>query len=211
MRKKLDLLFKIIIVIVSGIGLFLNFKLLTVRDSIIYFTIQSNLLCFIFYLITVILMFNKKIKKNDMYYILKGMATMAITITFFVYWLVLSSGAGMEAYIGHDLENYLVHLFTPLLVIFDYIVFGEKGNLKKNYPFIWSFVLIAYTLFDIIYVMFGGTFAGGVKYPYPYMNVEELGLFRVFVNCMVIYVFFVGYGSIVQWLDDKLSRKGEAK
>ena len=55
--------------------------------------------------------------------------------------------------------------------------------------------------------MLGGTFAGGVKYPYPYMNVEELGLFKVCINCMVIYVFFVGYGSIVQWLDYKLARK----
>lgn len=205
MRKKLDLLFKIIIVLVSGIGLFLNFKLLTVRDSIIYFTIQSNLLCFIFYLITVILMLTKKLKKNNMYYISKGMVTMAITITFFVYWIILSSGEGMEAYIGHNLENYFVHLFTPSLIILDYIIFGEKGNLKKNYPLIWSFVLIAYIIFDIIYVMLGGTFADGVKYPYSYMNVEELGLFKVCINCMFIYVFFVGYGSIVQWLDYKLA------
>ena len=65
MKKKVDLLFKAIIVLVSGIGLFLNFKLLTIRDSIIYFTIQSNLLSFIFYLITVILMLTKKLKKNN--------------------------------------------------------------------------------------------------------------------------------------------------
>ena len=207
MKNKFDLLFKIIIVIVSGVGLYLNFNLLTIRDSIIYFTIQSNLLCFIFYFSIVILMITKKLKKNDIYYILKGMVTMAITITFFVYWLILSSGEGMEVYIGHDLENYFVHLFTPLLVIFDYIILGKKGNLKKNYPFIWSFILIAYTLFDIIYVMLGGTFAGGVKYPYPYMDIDELGLIRVFANCLIIYVFFVGYGSIVQWLDNKLARK----
>lgn len=207
MKNKLDLLFKIIIVIVSGIGLYLNFNLLTIRDSIIYFTIQSNLLCFLFYLIAVVLMITKKLKKNDMYYISKGMVTMAITITMFVYWLLLSSGDGMEAYMGHDLENYFVHLFTPLLVIFDYIILGEKGNLKKNYPFIWSFILIAYSLFNVIYVFFGGTFAGGVKYPYPYMDIDNLGLFRVLMNCLVIYIFFVGYGSIVQWLDNKLARK----
>ena len=191
MKNKLDLLFKIIIVIVSGIGLYLNFNLLTIRDSIIYFTIQSNVLCFLFYLIAVVLMITKKLKKNDMYYISKGMVTMAITITMFVYWLLLSSGDGMEAYMGHDLENYFVHLFTPLLVIFDYIILGEKGNLKKNYPFIWSFILIAYSLFNVIYVFFGGTFAGGVKYPYPYMDIDNLGLFRVLMNCLVIYIFFI--------------------
>lgn len=207
MKNKLDLLFKIIIVVVSGIGLYLNINMSSFKESIIYFTIQSNLLCFIFYFITVILMLTKKLKKNDLYYILKGMVTMGITITMFVYQLALSSDGGMGAYIGHDLECNFVHLYTPLLIIFDYIIFGEKGHLKKNYPFIWSWILIAYTLFNIIYVLLGGTFFGGLKYPYSYMNVEELGLVRVFINCLVIYVFFVGYGSIVQWLDNKLGDK----
>lgn len=63
MKAKLDLFFKIIIVIVSGVGLYFNINLLTLKDSIIYFTIQSNLFCFIFYLITVILMLMRKLKR----------------------------------------------------------------------------------------------------------------------------------------------------
>ena len=207
MKNKLSLIFKILIVIMSGIGLYLNFKLLTVRDSIIYFTIQSNLLCFLYFLGLVVITITKKLKRNELYYISKGMVTMATTITMFVYWLVLSSGEGMEAYIGHNLENYFVHLFTPLLVIFDYIIFGEKGHLKKNYPFIWSFILIAYLIFEVVYVALGGRFWGGTKYPYPCMNIEELGLFRAGINALLIYVFFVGYGSIVQNLDNKLLKR----
>ena len=123
MKEKLSLLFKILIVIVSGVGLYLNFRLLTVRDSIIYFTIQSNLLCFLYFLGLVIFTITKKLKKGELYYISKGMVTMTITITMFVYWFILSSGEGMIAYAGHNLENYFVHLFTPLLVIFDYIIY----------------------------------------------------------------------------------------
>lgn len=207
MKDKLSLLFKIIIVIVSGIGLYLNFNLLSVRNSIIYFTIQSNILCFIYFLVLVILTVTKKLKKNDFYYVSKGMVTMAITITFIVYHLVLVPEGGIAAYVGHNLENNFVHLFTPLLVMLDYILFAEKGHLKKNYPFIWNFVLVAYTIFNVVYVLFGGRFSNGTIYPYPCMNIDNLGLFRVIVNCCVIYGVFLIYGYLVYRIDNKLARK----
>ena len=207
MKEKLSLLFKIIIVIVSGIGLYLNFNLLSFRNSIIYFTIQSNLLCFIYFLALVILTIIKKLKKNDFYYISKGMVTMAITITFIVYHFVLVPEGGLDAYVGHELENNFVHLFTPLLVIFDYIIFGEKGHLKKSYPFIWNFVLVAYVIFNVVYVLIGGRFANGSCYPYPCMNIDNLGLIRTSINCLIIYVAFLVYGYIVLWLDNKIALK----
>ena len=207
MKEKLSLLFKIIIVMVSGIGLYLNFNLLSFRNSIIYFTIQSNLLCFIYFLGLVLFTITKKIKKNDFYYISKGMVTMAITITFIVYWFVLVPEGGIEAYVGHELENNFVHLFTPLLVIFDYIIFGEKGHLKKKYPFIWNFVLVAYVIFNVVYVLIGGRFANGSCYPYPCMNIDNLGLFRVAINSIVIYIGFLLFGYLVYFIDNKIVLK----
>lgn len=207
MKDKLSLLFKIIIVIVSGIGLYLNFNLFSVRDSIIYFTIQSNLLCFVYFLIVVILEVTNKLKKNNFYYVSKGMVSMAITITFLVYHLVLVPEGGIAGYIGHDLENNFVHLITPLIVIFDYVIFCEKGHLKKNYPFIWNFVLVAYTVFNLVYVIFGGRFSDGTIYPYPCINIEKLGLFRVVMNCVIIYAVFFIYGYIVYLFDNKLAKK----
>lgn len=206
MKEKLSFIFKLFILIMCGIGLYLNFKIFSLNESLVYFTIQSNLLCFIFYLIVIVLTLMKKLKKNNIYYIVKGTSTMTITITMFVYQILLSSSDGMGAYINHELECNFVHLYVPLLIIFDYIIFGEKGNLKKHYPFIWSIILIAYLIFDIVYVSLGGTFANGNNYPYFYMNVEELGLFKVMINCLCIYIFFVGYGYIVQWLDNKVAK-----
>ena len=132
---------------------------------------------------------------------------MAITVTMFVYQILLSSSNGMGAFEGHMLECNLVHLVVPLLVILDYIVFSSKGNLKKEYPFIWSFILIAYQLFVVIYGLWGGTFMNGSKYPYFYMDVDKYGIMGVIGNCLIVYVFFVGYGSIVQMLDSKLKNK----
>ncbi len=204
MKKIVSLLFKIVIVIMSGIGLYINFKLLSFEKGIIYFTIQSNLLCFLFFIVIIILEITGKLTKNNWYYIIKGMITMAITITMFVYQILLSSSDGVGAYTGHMLECNFVHLYVPLLVIFDYIIFGEKGHLKKEYPFYWSFILVAYLVFNVVYVLFGGTFEGETKYPYSYMDVDKLGLLNVFVNCLMVYIFFMGYGTIVQRLDYKL-------
>jgi hypothetical protein len=205
MKEKISLFYKILIVVMGGIGLYLNFEMSSISDNIIYFTIQSNLLCFLFYLVIVILTLIKKLKKDNVYYMFKGMVTMSITITMFVYQLLISTNGGVPGYENHMLACNFVHLFVPLMIIFDYIIFGEKGNLKKNYPFIWSLVLVAYILFDIIYVVLGGTFIGGTTYPYFYMDIEKYGLVGVFINCLLVYIFFVGYGFIVQALDNKLS------
>lgn len=211
MKKKISLIYKILIVIMCGIGLYLNFDITSFKDNIIYFTIQSNLLCFIFYFVIVVLELTKKLKKNNFYYISKGMVTMAITITMAVYQLLISTNGGIPGYENHMLACNFAHLIVPLMIIFDYIVFGEKGNLKKEYPFIWSLVLVAYIIFDIIYVALGGTFLNGSKYPYFYMDIEKYGILGTFINCLIIYVFFVGYGFIVQALDNKLGHKNTSK
>ncbi len=207
MKEKISLLFKILIVITSFVGLYLNFKIAPIKNNIIYFTIQSNLICFLFYLIIVILKLTGKLQKNQIYYIFKGTVTMAITITMFVYESVLATSGTMGIYEEHMLACNFVHLIVPLMVIFDYVVFGEKGNLKKEYPIYWSFILIGYLIFYIIYVSFGGTFLGNSKYPYYYMNIEKYGLVKVLINNISIYVAFLLYGIFIQKLDAYWSKK----
>lgn len=206
-RFKISYIYKILILIVCGIGLYLNFKIKPFSEMILYFTIQSNLMCFIFYFVAIVLKMTKKLKKNNAYYLCKGMVTMAITITMVVYWGLLASGSGLSAYEGYETACRFVHLYTPLMIIIDYIVFGEKGNLKKSFPFIWSLVLIAYAIFDIIYVAFGGTFTGGTKYPYFYMDIDKYGLFRVVINCLIVYMLYVIYGMLVQVIDNIIGKR----
>lgn len=206
MKEKIKLLYRILLVIVAAIALYLNFNLFGVK-GLLYFTNLSNLLCLIYFTILIILTLLKKVNRNDNYYIIKGMITMAITITMFMYNLVLSSDDGMGAFTGHQLECNLVHLIVPLMVILDYIIFGEKGNLKKEYPIIWSLILIIYQLFVIIYVALGGTFMDNLTYPYFYMDINEYGTLGIMFNLLIIYIFFVGYGTIVQKIDNWLGKR----
>lgn len=205
LKEKIAFIYRVVIVIISAIGLYLNFKLTTFRLGILYFTNLSNLLCLIYFLVILILTVTKRLKKNDFYYISKGMVTMAITLTMFVYNVVLSSSGTMTLFENHMLECNLVHVIVPLLVIFDYIIFGTKGKLKKTYPYIWSLILILYQLFVMIYGYFGGKFADGASVPYFYMDIGKYGLDGVLINSLIILVFFIGYGSIIQTLDNKLA------
>ena len=206
MKEKLSLLYKIIIIIACGFGIYLNFKAFTIGGAIIYYTVQSNVMCFIFYFVTIILKLTGKLKKNSNYYILKGMVTMAITVTMIVFQFVITD-SGMTAYAGNELASIMAHIVVPLLVMSDYVIFGEKGNLKRNYPFIWSSTLVFYIIFDFVYVALGGRFVYGSIYPYLYMNIEVNGLLKVIISCITIFILFIGYGTIIQTIDQKLGKK----
>ena len=206
MKEKLSLLYKIIIIIACGFGIYLNFKAFTIGGAIIYYTVQSNVMCFIFYFVTIILKLTGKLKKNSNYYILKGMITMAITVTMVVFQFVITD-SGMTAYAGNELASIMAHIVVPLLVMSDYVIFGEKGNLKRNYPFIWSSTLVFYIIFDFVYVALGGRFGDGSIYPYLYMNIEVNGLLKVIISCITIFILFIGYGTIIQTIDQKLGKK----
>ena len=205
MKERYSLLFKILILFISEVGLVLSFQLLGIRGSLPFFTIISNLMCFIFYLFLVLLIITKKLNKNKFYYISKGAVTMSITLTMFVYQLMIAPN-GLDVYEKNILACEIVHLIVPLLVLFDYFIFAEKGNIKKNYPIYWCTILFAYVIFVIIYSSLGGTFNGD-KVPYFFLDIEKLGLFRVIIYCIIIMIFYIGCGHIAYVIDNKLENK----
>lgn len=206
MKNKLSLLYKILIVIVSGIGIYLNFKMASGLQVLFYFTIISNILCLGFYLIEVILELLGKIKRGRLFHILKGTVIMCITLTLAVYQFVL---ADKGIYDGHMLECNFVHLFTPLLVIFDYIMFCEKGHIEKDFPITWSLSILIYGLICELYINFGGNFLGGSKYPYFFLDIEKYGISGVIGNLTFVYILFLLYGYLVYFIDKKLGKRNK--
>ena len=204
MKNKLSLIYKMIIIILSGIGVYLNFQIFTVKGALIYYTVQSTLFCFLFYLSIMFLNLIGKLKYNSWYYILKGAVTMSLLITMVVYQLFLSN---TNAYAGNEMTSVLVHLIIPLLVIFDYLIFSNKGNLKKSHPYMWSLTLVFYLIFYVIYALMGGKFNNQSNYPYFFLNVEEYGVIGVFINCIIIYGLFLIVGNSIQVLDQKLKKR----
>jgi hypothetical protein len=192
-------IFKLLIIIVSFTGLFLNLKIEPKISMILYFTILSNAFVFLFYLVAYMLFLFNKLNKNNIYYIIKGMITINIALTMTVYNIALSDG---ELYQLHPIAGLFVHVFTPCMVILDYIIFGEKGNLKKTYPIYWAISLFIYTLICVVYALLGGLFLDGKPYPYYFMDITKNGIFGVIGYDLILLFIYMSYSYLVLWLDN---------
>jgi hypothetical protein len=72
---------------------------------------------------------------------------------------------------------------------------GEaEGSIKRTDPLLWAIYSIAY----LIYALLRGSMDG--KYPYPFIDVDRLGGFRILVNSAAIGIGFLlaGSGSITR-------------
>lgn len=211
-KENLSLIYKLLIVVVSAVGLILNFRIAPIHKIIFYFTILSNMGVFLFYLISIILKLTNKLKTNNLYYYIKGMICINIILTMIVFNVFLHD---MKLYEGNMLACYFVHILTPLLVVLDYFLFQEKGNLNSKYKYAlgWTGTLIIYAGICVIYSSLGGLFLDGSKYPYFFMNVEEYGISGVILRCGVIMALYILFSLACIWLDKKISKinieKGE--
>ncbi len=175
----------VLLLVGNLLGILLNvFDGGSVIQSLSYFTIQSNILVFCFFLY---LLFQKE--TSDFVENLKGGVLISIMITFIVYHTLL---APFFDYNPPFLNNFLVHTFTPLLVLLDYFLFDPKGKLEyKSIPF-WLLVPIFYFIYANIYALLGGVFEyedSVSRYPYFFMNPDSIGWLGVIFYVLGISVF----------------------
>lgn len=107
-----------------------------------------------------------------------------ILVVMVVYWAVLAQihhPVGLSA-----VANMGLHLVVPVIYIIDWLVFAPKGSMSfKRIPY-WVSYPFAYGIYTII----RGAVTGG--YPYPFLNVTELGLGGVIVNMLGFTSFYAG-------------------
>lgn len=122
--------------------------------------------------------------------------TVYITVVGLVYQLVLRQiwePQGLQ-----QLVDELLHSVNPLYFILYWYLYEEKAKLK--WPFIPSWLL--YPLLYSVYILIRGSFSG--FYPYPFVNVAELGLSQVLLNSIgLVFVFlsisvlYIGFGKVL--------------
>ena len=213
-KNYLSLVYKMLIVLVLGTGLYLNFKFISFKSGVVYFTLQSNILCFIFYVfLTVYLLMYGNYKKfkydKKPYIILKGLISANITLTMVMY-TFLELTNSVSVYDAHLIECLFVHYITPVMILLDYIVFDKKGNMQWHYPLIWGVIPVLYGIFNFIYTISGGTFVEG-KYAYAFYNIDKYGISGVAINCILILVGFFILNFIVVYLDRKVGEENEER
>ena len=133
-----------------------------------YFTIQSNILIAVICLIGLVLMAsNKKIGK--VWYIIKFVGTVAITLTGVVFCFVLAPTMRSAAW---NIQNILTHVVVPVASIADFLLIGSCIDVeirKRSVVFVIIPPLLYAVYAGIGYVQ-GWQFGPGVNYPYFFLN-----------------------------------------
>ncbi len=193
------------ILIVGGIyGIILNILHYdSLLQSLSFYTIQSNIFIVV---VMIIYLFKKDIPSKSML-IVKISATIGILLTFLVYHLVLYPVINLTGeYDVPFINDFLVHTFTPLLAITDYLLFDKKGSLKYRDAFWFLSLPVFYFIYAQIYAFSGGIFkfeSTTSRYAYFFLNADKIGwgMVAIYSAALLVIIYLI---SLLQVFVDKL-------
>lgn len=151
-------------------------ELETVIRFFSFFTILTNTLVATFFTIQI---FNSTTKV----FTLLTPLTVYITIVGLVYQILLRNTwnpTGLQRIVDE-----LLHTIIPILAILYWARYQPKSF--KNYASIFTWLI--YPLLYISYILIRGHFSK--FYPYPFINVEELGMGNVLLNSLFLFFLFI--------------------
>lgn len=84
----------------------------------------------------------------------------------------------------HSLSNELLHVINPLLFLIYWVAFVDKAKLSYKKTTVW----LIYPLLYVIFIVIRGYLIR--QYPYPFINVVEIGYPKAILNTIIILVVF---------------------
>ena len=145
-----------------------------------FFTVQSNIfiiaMAFLFLGHQIICLINKKETVNQVMLQIKFVATVAITITFLVFFTMLAPLMGVDYLLSF--KNFSLHAIVPILAIIDFIVFDTDINISYPKSLIGTIAPVSYVVFVYaIGVPLKLQYAENLYFPYFFLNYEQNGFF----------------------------------
>ncbi|MDP3392609.1 Pr6Pr family membrane protein [Sediminibacterium sp.] len=146
-----------------------------------YFTILSNLIVFAYFISKAL---SAELGENGFWTKpeTSTAVTVYITVVGLVYHIVLSkihNPQGLAKIADHGL-----HSFTPLVTLLYWFVFVSSKKVNYNSIPYW----LLYPAFYFVYTIIHGALTQ--FYPYPFLDVNKIGLLQSFLNCLVVLVLF---------------------
>ena len=199
--------------------------------SFTYFTTLSNIFISVILLVFLIneiycAIKNKNTVLNNGLYIIKFLATISITLTFFVFLTLLAptfEGGIINSYLGNGAGSLCVHFITPILAIIDFLFFDSEYKSKNSHSIYAIIPPLLYVLFVVIASSLGLRW-GTMHAPYNFLNFgaptgwfgfdlsilgwESLGI-GVFYMIVILSILFIIIGRLFLWLRNKIVKKGE--
>jgi hypothetical protein len=156
-----------------------------------YFTILSNLLAVI--CLTALFKAYSRLGKYFFQPHVFSAIALYITIVGLVYNLVLRSLWHPEGLF--KLADELLHSVNPVLFVVYWLVYVPKGSLKWSHALSWLWFPLSYS----VYIFIRGSISH--LYPYPFLNVDALGLSRVAINSLLMLIAFLLIGFLFVWIN----------
>ncbi len=94
----------------------------------------------------------------------------------------------------------LLHVVIPVFYVCYWLIFVPKGSLKWSLMIVW----LLYPALYLAYALIRGRLEG--FYPYPFINVTELGYGKVMTNAAALLVVFMVGGALFVGIDKMMKR-----
>lgn len=203
MRKKIETIGFLLgwFAIITQFILTLQNRQANIPETIIrffsYFTILTNIMVALFFTDRI---FSSSAKQFGIFS-KKGILTALTTfilIVGLVYQIVLRGmwePKGMQFIVDE-----LLHTVIPLYVLGYWIVFSTKGKINFRDAGIWLLYPVVYLLF----VLARGSFSN--YYPYPFLNIPEIGIEKVLFNSVLIVLLILFVMSILVGIKNRRTK-----
>ena len=194
MIKKLIRIFLLTSLIVVGtLGITLtatSYDFMGGQAVFLFFTVQSNILIMLMSLITlineIVTLVTKKSFMNQILMLIKYVGTIAITITFIVFFTMLAPIMGKDYVLSFN--NFSLHLIVPVIAIVDFFLFDKAIKLSYLKSLLGLAMPLYYVNFVYIGVPLGFRYGPDIKFPYFFLDYETNG-----------FLFEKGFG-IIPWI-----------
>ncbi len=182
--KKVGILYRVIFIFLCGLGLILSLTSKSTDEfmgngtALNFYTLQSNLWIFILELVLLLLTIIEDVKQisiiKEKMVVLKFVMTVAILVTFIVYWSMLAPYVAQKNVLA--LSNVILHAISPILMLVDFLVFDREYTFKKNNVYLTIIPPLYYLIFAMVRAEISDTvFTQGSRYPYWFIDIDTFG------------------------------------
>ena len=203
LQRNLSILFAIIVwfAVLAQFYLIIENRVAPVTETIIrffsFFTILTNILVAVYF--TIKALGRDQLDKAG----LLTAITVYITIVGLVYQVLLRhiwQPTGLQMVVDE-----LLHSVNPLLVISYWYLFEKKFFVHYKEVFKWMIYPVIY----LLYILARGSFSG--FYPYPFINVSEIGISQTLLNGLFLLLFFYAVSVLFIFIGRMLSKRNNLK
>ena len=169
-------------------------------NTLSFFTVQSNILV----AVTTGLLAVRLARSSTLFRVLRLTAVIGITITGVVFHLALANLQELSD--KEAAADWVLHTASPILCVAGWLLFGPRGQVSRRvaglcvtFPLAW----LTYTLIrgELVDDRFGHPY-----YPYPFLDVAQLGYGPVVVAIALVAALFGVLALLALALDRRLLR-----